>query len=154
MAIFLNFVVKTALIWLVLGGFCCIFSQSKTICYLHSCYKFCSRVTNLHSCYRRGCTPFSANQSWVILSCILLYDKYWAGNQFDQNKNRFCNLHSSACTFIYYTLQDWVEVGGGGGVRSRCLDFRGIATFNVAIFAYFWRARRHVYCFEPRVILH
>ena len=49
MAIFLNFVVKTALIWLVLGGFFCVFSQSETICNLHSCYKFCTHVTNLHS---------------------------------------------------------------------------------------------------------
>ena len=39
MAIFLNFVVKTALIWLVLGGFFCFFSQSETICNLHSCYR-------------------------------------------------------------------------------------------------------------------
>ena len=49
MAIFLNFVFKTALIWLVLGGFFCVFSQSETICNLHSCYKFCTHVTNLHS---------------------------------------------------------------------------------------------------------
>ena len=52
MAIFSNFV-KTALIWLVLGGFLCVFSQSETICNLHLCYKFCTRVTSLHSCYRR-----------------------------------------------------------------------------------------------------
>ena len=39
-AIFLNFVVKTAKIWLLLGGFFCVFSQSETICNLHSCYKF------------------------------------------------------------------------------------------------------------------
>ena len=45
MDIFLNFVVKTALIWLVLGFFICVFSQSETICNLHSCYKFCTRVT-------------------------------------------------------------------------------------------------------------
>ena len=39
-AIFLlNFVVKTALIWLVLVGFSCFFSQSETICNLHSCYR-------------------------------------------------------------------------------------------------------------------
>ena len=31
MAIFLNFVVKTALIWLVLGGFVCVFSKSETM---------------------------------------------------------------------------------------------------------------------------
>ena len=50
MAIFLNFVVKTALIWLVLGGFFCVFSPSETICNLHSCYKFCTHVTEeLHS---------------------------------------------------------------------------------------------------------
>ena len=40
MAIFLNSVAKTALIGLVLGGFFCVFSQSETICNLHSCYKF------------------------------------------------------------------------------------------------------------------
>ena len=45
MAIFLNFVVKTALIWLVLGGFFCVFSQSETVCNLHSRYKFYTRVT-------------------------------------------------------------------------------------------------------------
>ena len=50
MAIFLNFVVKTTLIWLVFGGFFCVSSQSETICNLHSCYKFCTRVTEeLHS---------------------------------------------------------------------------------------------------------
>ena len=44
MAIFLNFVVKTALIWLVLGGFFCVFSQSETI------FAICTRVTEeLHS---------------------------------------------------------------------------------------------------------
>ena len=31
----------------------CVFSQSETICNLHSCYKFCTLVTSLHSCYRR-----------------------------------------------------------------------------------------------------
>ena len=45
-AIFLNFVVKTDLIRLVLGGFFCVFSQSESICNLHSCYKFCTRVTS------------------------------------------------------------------------------------------------------------
>ena len=64
MAIFLNFVVKTALIWLVLGGFFCVFSQSETICNLHSCYKFALVL-------QKNCTPFSANQNWVIFSCIL-----------------------------------------------------------------------------------
>ena len=37
-------------------------------------------------------------------------------------------------------------------ITSRRLDFRGIATFNVPIFAYFWRARRQVYCFKARLI--
>ena len=45
-AIFFNFVVKTTLIWLVLSGFFCVFSQSEAICNLHSCYKFCIRVTS------------------------------------------------------------------------------------------------------------
>ena len=56
MAIFLNFVFKTALIWFVLGGFFCVFSQSEPICNLHSCYQFafllqvCTPVTEeLHS---------------------------------------------------------------------------------------------------------
>ena len=31
---------KQLRIWLVLGGFFCVFSQSETICNLHSCYKF------------------------------------------------------------------------------------------------------------------
>ena len=35
---FLKFVVKTPLTWLVLCRFFCVFSQSKTICNLHSCY--------------------------------------------------------------------------------------------------------------------
>ena len=66
MAIFLiNFVVKTALIWLVLGGFFCVFSQSVTICNMHSCYKFALVLQKI-------CTPFSANQNWVMFSCILL----------------------------------------------------------------------------------
>ena len=65
MAIFLNFVFKTALIWLVLGGFFCVFSQSETICNLHSCYNFALVL-------QKNCTPFSANQNWVIFWCILL----------------------------------------------------------------------------------
>ena len=65
MAIFLNFVVKTALVWLVLGGFFWVFSQSQSICNLHSCYKFALAL-------QRNCTLFSANQNWVIFSCILL----------------------------------------------------------------------------------
>ena len=72
MAIFLNFVVKTALIWLVLTGFFCVFSQSETICNLYSCYKFCTRVTSFALVLQKNCTPFSANQNLVIFSCILL----------------------------------------------------------------------------------
>ena len=65
MDISLNFVVKTALIWLVLGGFFCFFSQSETICNLHSCYKFCTRVRKeLHS--------FLNQSELSIFSCILL----------------------------------------------------------------------------------
>ena len=48
------FVVKTALIWLVLVGFFCVFSQSESICNLHSCYKFALVLHILHSCYRRA----------------------------------------------------------------------------------------------------
>ena len=59
------FVVKTALIWLVLVGFFCVFSQSESICNLHSCYKFALVL-------QKSCTPFSANQNWVIFSCTLL----------------------------------------------------------------------------------
>ena len=44
-AIFLNFVVKTSQIWLVLVGFFCVFSQSETICNLLSCYKINTRIT-------------------------------------------------------------------------------------------------------------
>ena len=65
MAIFLNFVVKTALIWLILGGFFCVFSQSESICNSHSCYKF-ALVS------QKNCTSFSANQDWVIFLCISL----------------------------------------------------------------------------------
>ena len=44
------FVVKAALIWVVLVRFFCVFSQSESICNLHSCYTFCTRVTEeLHS---------------------------------------------------------------------------------------------------------
>ena len=57
MAIFLNFVVKTALIWLVPGGFFRVFSQPET--------KFALVL-------QKNCTPFSANQNRVIFSCILL----------------------------------------------------------------------------------
>ena len=59
MAIFLNFVVKTALIWLVLGGFFCVFSQSEAICNLHSCYKF-ARVL------QKNCTPFSELSNFFV----------------------------------------------------------------------------------------
>ena len=65
MAIFLNFVVKTAPIWLILAGFFWVFSESETICNLHSCYKFAFVL-------QKNCTPFSANQNWVFFSCILL----------------------------------------------------------------------------------
>ena len=65
MAISLNTVVKKALIWLVLGGFFCVFSQSETICNLHSCYRFALLL-------QKNSTPFSVNQNWVIFSCILL----------------------------------------------------------------------------------
>ena len=61
------FAIETALIWLVLVGFFffCVFSQSESICNLHSCYKFALVL-------QKSCTPFSANQNWVIFSCILL----------------------------------------------------------------------------------
>ena len=72
MAIFVNFVVKTALIWLVLGGFFCVFSQSETICNLHSCYKFCTRVTSLHSCYGRTAILSQPIRTEYFFSCILL----------------------------------------------------------------------------------
>ena len=72
MAISLNFVVKTALIWLVLGGFFCVFSQSETICNLHSCYKFCTRVTSLHSCYGRTALLSQPIRTEYFFSCILL----------------------------------------------------------------------------------
>ena len=57
--------IETALIWLVLVGFFCVFSQSESICNLHSCYKFALVL-------QKSCTPFLANQNWVIFSCILL----------------------------------------------------------------------------------
>ena len=56
MASFLNFVFKTALIRLVLGGFFYVFSQSETICNFHSCYKFALML-------QKNCSPFSANQN-------------------------------------------------------------------------------------------
>ena len=72
MAIFLNFVAKTALIWLVLVGFFCVFSQSESICNLHSCYKFALVLHIFALVLQKSCTPFSANQNWVIFSCVLL----------------------------------------------------------------------------------
>ena len=69
---FLKFVVKTALIWLVLDLFFGVFSQSKTICNLHSCYKFALVLHQFALVLQKSCTPFSANQNWVIFSCILL----------------------------------------------------------------------------------
>ena len=59
MAIFLNSVAKTALIWLVLGGFFCVFSQSETICNLHSCYKFALVL-------QKNCTPFSELSNFFV----------------------------------------------------------------------------------------
>ena len=50
--------------WLVLRGFLCVFSQSETICNLHSCYKFALVL-------QKNWIPLSANQNWVIFSCIL-----------------------------------------------------------------------------------
>ena len=40
-------------------------------------------------------------------------------------------------------------LAAGTSITSRRLDFWGIATFNVGIFAYFRRTRHQVYCFEP-----
>ena len=62
---FFNFVVKTVLIWLVLVGFFCLFSQSETVCNLHLCYKFALVL-------QEKCTSFSANQNWVIFSCNII----------------------------------------------------------------------------------
>ena len=55
--------------WLVLGGFLCVFSQSETICNLHSCCKFALVL-------QKNCIPFSVNQNWVIFSCILSVLEY------------------------------------------------------------------------------
>ena len=55
--------------WLVVGGFFCVFSQSETICILHLCYKFALVL-------QKNCIPFSANQNWVIFSCILSVLEY------------------------------------------------------------------------------
>ena len=60
------FAIETALIWYgSCWGFFCVFSQSESICNLHSCYKFALVL-------QKSCTPFLANQNWVIFSCILL----------------------------------------------------------------------------------
>ena len=69
---FLKFVVKTALIWLVLDLFFGVFSQSKTMCNLHSCYNFALVLHQFALVLQKSCTPFWANQNWVIFSCILL----------------------------------------------------------------------------------
>ena len=85
MAIFLNFVVKTALIWLVLGGFFCVFSQSESICNLHSCYKFALVLHILHSCYRRAALlsqPIRTEYFFVYIISykIMLSNTYWLKN--------------------------------------------------------------------------
>ena len=55
MAIFLNFLLKQLESDWFLVVFFYVFSQSETICNLHSCYKFALVL-------QKDCTPFSANQ--------------------------------------------------------------------------------------------
>ena len=57
---------------MVLDLFFGVFSQSKTICNLHSCCKFALVLHQFALVLQKSCTPFSANQNWVIFSCILL----------------------------------------------------------------------------------
>ena len=41
----------------------------------------CTRVTHFALVLQKSCTPFSANQNWVIFSCILLHkEKHWKLN--------------------------------------------------------------------------
>ena len=79
------FVVKTALIWLVLVGFFCVFSQSESICNLHSCYKFALVLHILHSCYRRAALlsqPIRTEYFFVYIISykIMLSNTYWLKN--------------------------------------------------------------------------
>ena len=39
-------------------------------------FVICSRVTSFALVLQKSCTPFSANQNWVIFSCILLRPKW------------------------------------------------------------------------------
>ena len=67
MAIFLNFVVKTALMlsdWFLVVSF--VFSANQKP------FVICTRVTSFALLLQEISTPFSANQNWVIFSCILL----------------------------------------------------------------------------------
>ena len=80
MAIFLIFVVKTALILLVLGGFVFVFNQSETVCSLHSCYKFAL-------VQQKNCTSLSAaNQNSVVFFVFIIRPK--------KNDRRFEQLPS------------------------------------------------------------
>ena len=73
------FVVKTALIWLVLVGFFCVFSQSESICNLHSCYTFCTRVTEeLH--FFLSQSELSIFFVYIISYKIMLSNTYWLKN--------------------------------------------------------------------------
>ena len=93
MAIFLNFVVKTAKMWLVLGGFFCVFSQSDTICNLHSCYKYKFALV-----LQQNCTPFLANQSIFFVYIINQFSNRGVGGYSEEgtwgkrDTNKSCNV--------------------------------------------------------------
>ena len=80
-AIFLlNFVVQTALIWLVLVGFFCFFQP------IRDHLKFALVL-------QENCSPFSANQKWVIFSCTGCFKssfRFFLHLNFLIMKDKFC----------------------------------------------------------------
>ena len=106
MAIVLNFVVKTTLILLVLGGFFCVFSHSETICNLPSCYKFCTRVAEeLH---------FFLSQSELsnffvyIINMKITFSSQWREKRFFLTTNMafVTSRRTSNCLHVLFTSKN------------------------------------------------
>ena len=101
-ASFLNFVVKTALIWLALSGFFCVSSQSDTSCNLHLCYKFALLLQKN--------TPFSQSElSNFFVYIIILMSQY--DSQGREWLSNTCSLQKlskpNCCTANFRILTDY-----------------------------------------------
>ena len=93
----LNFVVKTTLIWLVLGGFFCVFSQSETICnlqFLNSCQICCDYVS---------IAPHYYDFDFKIRP---VFFKIQAGKTFSYHGHVLVTLH------VQFLCSDWLKFDG------------------------------------------